>query len=137
MIEADIISRLQGTTALTTLLGGIGKIFYIQAGTTATMPWLLVEVSSGTPQRMGATKQQVTATARLILCIAQTSVTKGRQIMELAKDALQGLRGDATESKDLIVTCSDVTGYAGAGATAIFNLICTCKFMEDWGLQHI
>ena len=137
MIEKDIINILQGNTALTTALGGINKIFYIQAGTTATMPWLLVEVSSGTPQKMGASRQQVTATARLTLCIASTSAVKGRQIMELAKDALQGLRGDATESKDLEIRCSDVTSYAGVGSTDVFNLICTCKFMEDWVTQHI
>ena len=127
MIEADIISILQGNTNLTTALGGINKIFYIQAGTTATMPWLLVEVSSGTPQKMGANKQQVTATARLTLCIAHTSAVKGRQIMEYARDALQGLRGDATESKDLEVRCSDVTSYAGVGATDIFNLTCALR----------
>ena len=137
MIEADIIGILQGNTALTTALGGINKIFYIQAGTTATMPWLLVEVASGTPEKMGANKQQVTATARLTLAIAHTSAVKGRGIMETAKDALQGLRGDATESKDLEVRCSDVTSYAGVGSTDIFNLTCTCKFMEDWVTQHI
>jgi hypothetical protein len=57
--------------------------------------------------------------------------------MEYAKDALQGLRGDATESKDLEVRCSDVTSYAGVGGADIFNLTCTCKFMEDWVTQHI
>lgn len=137
MIEADIISILQSNSTITTALGGINKIFYIQPSTTATMPWLYVEASSGIPTKMGANKQQVTATVRITLGIAQVNVVKGRTIMENVKDTLQNLRGDATESKDLYITCSEITGYAGVGATALFSLICTCKFMEDWSTQHI
>ena len=137
MIEADIISILQGNTTITTALGGINKIFYIQPSTTTTMPYLSVEASAPIPLKMGANKQQVVATVRITLNIAQVNAVKGRTIMENVKDVLQGLRGDATESKDLFIACSDVTGYAGVGSTAVFNLICTCKFIEDWSLQHI
>ena len=137
MIEADIISILQGDTTITTALGGINKIFYIQPSTTTTMPYLSVEASAPTPVKMGAAKQQVTATVRLTLNIAQANAVKGRTIMENVKKKLQGLRGSATESKDLYITCSDVTGYAGVGATAVFTITCTCKFMEDWSTQHI
>jgi hypothetical protein len=137
MIEADVIGILQANTTITTALGGVAKIFYIQPSTTATMPWLFVEAAAPTPERMGASKQQVTATVRITMNIAQTSAVKGRGIMEDVKKALQGLRGDATESKDLFIQCSDITGYPGVGATAIFNIVCTCKFMEDWSTQHI
>jgi hypothetical protein len=137
MIESDIIGILQGNSTITTALGGITKIFYIQPSTTASMPYLSVEASAPIPAKMGALKQQVTATVRLTLAIAQTAAVKGRGIMEDVKDALQGLRGDATESKDLLIQCSDVTGYPGVGAVALFNLVCTCSFMETWSTKHL
>jgi hypothetical protein len=137
MIESDITAILQNNATIVSSLGGIDKICYIQPSAKMTMPWLVIEVSSGEPIKLSASRQQVTAVVRATLSISKPLAYKGRTIMEEVKNTLRGLRGDATESDDLYILCGEVTGYPGVGEVSIFNLICTCRYMEDWVTQHI
>lgn len=129
MIEKDVLQYLQSKTALTTKLGGVGKIMNVMPIATAKMPWLCIEVSGGTDDKMGASKQQELATMRIYVDAGATQMVQGREAIELAKGYLQDLRGDLYDTKDLYVKCGVISGYAGMDGSYRYSMTVTARFM--------
>jgi len=132
MIEKDILQYLQGISALTTKLGGVNKVVAIQAPSGLAMPWLIIEPSGGTRKRISANKLQEFNSVRVSVDCGAAQLAQGRAAMELARDALENLRGTLGDSKDIYIECGAISGYAGLYGAHRFSLTCDCKFTDDW-----
>jgi len=135
MIEKDVLQYLQSKVSLTTKLGGVGKIMNVQPIATAKMPWLCIEVSGGTDNKMGATKQQEMASMRIYVDAAATQMVVGREAIELAKAYLQDLRGDLYDTKDLHLKCGVISGYPGMDGSYRYSMTVTARFMVPYSVH--
>lgn len=133
MIEKEIMQYLQTITALTSKLGGVGKIFAIQATAEAKTPWLVVEASGGTRERISAHKLEEVAQVRISVEAGKDQMATGRTAIEYAKSAVENLRGTLGTATDIYITCSAISCFAGLSGIYRYTFSCSCKFVEPWG----
>ena len=141
MIEKVLLTYLQSTTItvcknLTTKLGGIGKIFVVQVPTydsTTKMPWLVIEPTGGTRERIGASKIEEVNSVRISVDAGATQLVLGRECAELAKKAVENYRGNLNGTggaTDIIITCSAITGFPGLNGCYRWQFSARCQWTE-------
>ena len=136
MIEKDIMQYLQNITELTTKLGGIQRIYCIQAPVNTSLPWLIVEPSGGPRTRISASKGEELHSVRIGFDAGPADWILGREVMEIVINHLDNFRGDMGDAKDLQITCNAVSGYPGLNGAYRYNLTCKCRFTYDWASVH-
>ena len=138
MIEKELLTYLQTSTipvckAVTDKQGGIGKIFVVQVPTydsTTKMPWLVIEPTGGTRERLGASNIEEVNNVRIGLDAGPTQMVLGRECIELAKKAIENYRGNLNGASDIIVTCSAITGFPGLNGCYRWQFNARCQWTE-------
>lgn len=131
MIEIDTLLYLKSYPSLIALLPAT-SIYNIQAPSTdVKMPWLVLEKTSGLRKRITHLKTEETAYIRITVDVGPSAVVKGRNIAEQALIALENYRGNMGDSKDIIVTCGAIRGYAGYSECYRYQFDVTIKLIED------
>jgi hypothetical protein len=138
VIEKELLTYLQKTTipsckALTTKLGGIGKIFVLQVPTTDTttkMPWLIIEPTGGTRTKISASKVEEVNNVRISVDCGPAQMVLGRESADLAKKAVENYRGTIGGATDIIVTCSAVSGWPGLNGCYRWQFTARCQWTE-------
>ena len=129
MIEKDVLLHLQNQAALTALVSN--KIYLIQAPQSGvTMPWLIVENTSGFRKQISQTKLEETAYLRLTVDCGPTQYTTGRDIIEVAKNSIENYRGLLNTANDAHITCGSVRGWAGLGGSYRYQVDVAIQFTE-------
>ena len=136
MIEKDLMQYLQKNTNLTTKLGGTGKIYSIQAPTSAVMPWLIIEPTGGSRDRIGATKGEAVNMVRIGVDAAPSQWITGREAIEYARVALENLRGTIGDASDIVITVGEISGYPGLNGAYRYSFSATCKYTYNWNTQQ-
>jgi len=140
VIEKELLTYLQSTTItvcknLTTKLGGIGKIFVVQVPTydsTTKMPWLVLEPTGGTRERIGASKVEEVNNVRISVDNGATQMAPGRECIELAKKAVENYRGNLNGASDISITCSAITGFPGLNGCYRWQFTARCQWTETY-----
>jgi hypothetical protein len=134
MIEQDIYSYLKQDTTLSGLLGGNTNVFLIQVPTTppVAMPWVIVEVTSGSRAQITPTKMEEIAFARISVDAGPNQIFKGRAIMEQCKKALENYRGKMATAQDAHVSIGVIRGWAGFGGVYRYQFDATVRSIETY-----
>lgn len=140
MIEKELLIYLQSPTivpckALTTKLGGIGKIFVLQVPTTDSttkMPWLVIEPTGGTRTKISATKVEEVNNVRVSVDCGPAQMVLGRECSDLAKKAVENYRGNMGGASDIMVTCSAVSGWPGLNGCYRWQFTARCQWTEAY-----
>lgn len=134
MIEKDVMSYLQTVTALTTKLGSANKIYVIQADSTATMPWLIIEpAGNGTRKKITVNKMEEVSTIRITVDVSPAKMLSGREIIKLAMTAMENYRGDMGDADDVVVSCGAIRGWASyTGSIYRWQFEARMKFTEPY-----
>ena len=136
MIEKDLMQYLQTKSQLTNTLGGTAKIYAIQAPTNAVMPWLILEPTGGSRERISATKGEATNSVRVGVDAAPSNWIKGRTAIEYAREELENLRGTLGDATDLTITVGEISGYPGLNGAYRYSFPAVCKYTYDWNTQR-
>jgi hypothetical protein len=129
MIEKDILLYLQGYTALTTLIGN--KMYIVQAPSTSVqMPWLIIENTAGQRNKIAQNLMEEIAYCRVSVDCGPAQAVAGRNIIEVAKTALENFRGLLNSANDAHVVCGSVRGWAGIGGAYRYQFDATIRFTE-------
>ena len=139
MIERDILFYLQSTASLVDKLGGISKIYAIQApqdadGEPVLMPWLIVEPAGGpTREKINATTMQERQTLRISVDADSANFLSAREAIDIAHGLLENYRGTLVTARDATVSCSPIRGWAGYKAnTYRWQFDAIVEFLEDY-----
>lgn len=131
MIERDLLTYLQGYSGLTSLIGN--KIYVIQAPQSGvSMPWVIIENTSGTRRRITQDKTEEMAYVRITVDSGPNQVVLGRNIAEKAKEAIENFRGALGLATDVEITCGSVRGWAGIGGAFRYQFDATARFIEPY-----
>ena len=138
MIERDILFYLQSSVTLTSLLGGVSKIFPILVpdqvdDAKVLMPWLVIEPAGGTRKKINATTMQERTTVRISVDADAGYLATSRDAVETAHLLLENYRGVLTTARDVVITCSPIRGWAGYSAgTYRWQFDAIVEFLEDY-----
>ena len=131
MIEKDILEYLQADTSLVTSLGGVSKIAVSEVKPGTVMPYLVIEASGGTRDKITFNKIEERNSIRITLYCAPDKFLLGRTSMERAKYLVENYRGDMGGADDMLITCSAVSGWASyQGGVYIFQFTARVRFTE-------
>ena len=129
MMEGDILNYLQTYPALIVLLPA-SKIFLGQAPSTAIMPWLVLEIFSGTRTRISKTKLEQRNTIRVTVDCGIANKVAGRNIIEQALQALDFYRGSIYSVKDIYTESGSVGLTVGLNSIHKYNFTSSMRFVE-------
>ena len=134
MLEKDMLAYLQSQTALTTLLGGVEKIVVAQTpvGSTMSLPWLIINVSSGTRKQITQSKIEVNAQIRITVECGAIQTVKGRSAIELALKAVEHIRGTFGDEQDCYITCSGVRSDMGVISVTRYQFDAQIRYTEAY-----
>lgn len=135
MILQDLYVYFKTDATLSGLLGSSDSIYRIQAPTitgTPKMPWVLMEVTSGSRTKISQTKMEEIAYARISVDAGPTQINKGMQIIERCQVMLENLRGVITTATDVHVTVGAIRGWAGFNEAYRYQFDATIRFTEDY-----
>lgn len=113
MIEQAIVTYLNRTPAVTSVLGG-EKVYYGRAPSTVKMPYVTVRNSGGMRERITHHYTDTEDTLTIYVDAAADKQFIGRDIAEAVKNALENYRGDMYPEEDLNIRCGsirDLDGY--------------------------
>ena len=134
MIEQDVYELFKEDTILSHLLGGNEKIFLIDVPTEdeSKVPWVVVEVTSGTRTQLVQTKMEEVSFLRISVDTSPDKLFVGRDIIERCKNILENYRGNLGNAADVHVTISAIRGWAGFGSTYRYQFDATVRFTETY-----
>ena len=141
MILQDLYVYFKTDATLSGLLGSSEPIYKIQAPTitgvgnppvSPRMPWVLLEVTSGSRTKISQTKMEEIAYARVSVDAGPTQINKGQQIIERCQVMLENLRGVITTATDVHVTVGAIRGWAGFNEAYRYQFDATIRFTEDY-----
>jgi hypothetical protein len=129
LIEKDVLLYLQGVSSLVSLLGN--KMYIIQAPQTGVqMPWLVIENTSGSRKQITQAKVEEIAYLRITVDAGPTQYKAARDMIEIAKNAIENYRGVFQTADDCHITCGSIRGWAGIGGAYRYQFDVTAKFTE-------
>ena len=136
MIEQDVKNYLCTVSGFASAFGktqsyvSVSGIFIIQAKTGTLMPYVIVENSEGTRVKAGAVKTDETDFVRITVDAGPAQLYKGRNIVQVAFDALENYRGIMGGAKDVICACSPIRGWAGTGGAYRYQFTANIRHLE-------
>jgi len=131
MIEKDLKLYYEGQSTLTSLIGN--KIYVIQAPqASVTMPWLVIENTSGSRIKIAQDLMEETAYLRVTVDTGPNQFVSGRNIIETAKNLIENYRGNMGSTNDLHITCGSIRGWAGIGGAYRFQFDIVARFTETY-----
>ena len=133
MIEQDIRTYLMADATISGLVGQ--KVYIIQAPTadpTPQLPWVIVEVTSGSRTKISQTKMEEISFARISVDAGPDQLFKGRATIERCKALLENYRGLMGNAADLKVTIGAIRGWAGFGGAYRYQFDATMRFLETY-----
>jgi hypothetical protein len=129
MISWDIQNYLATCSGLTALLPA-SKIFTIQAPTDTELPYLVVELSEGPREKIGAQLTEGRPYCRVTVDGGPASIKAAGAIAEKARSYLENYRGAMGNSNDVMITCSEVRGWAGTGGAFRYQFSVNARYTE-------
>jgi len=134
MIEQDIFAYFKQDATLSGYLGGNEKIYLIQVpeNPEPKMPWVVVEVTSGSRKKISQTKMEQIAFARISVDTGPTQAFMGRNIIERCKNLLENYRGNLQTASDVHITIGAVRGWAGFSGTYRYQFDATVRSTETY-----
>jgi hypothetical protein len=140
VIEKELLIYLQSTTItvcknLANKLGGIGKIFVLQVPTTDTttkMPWLIIEPTGGSRDKISPSKVEEVNNVRISVDCGPSQMVLGRDCIELAKKAVENYRGLLESANDISITCSAISGWPGLNGCYRWQFVARCQWIETY-----
>ncbi len=134
MILEDVTTYLKGYAALTSISGislfSANKIYPIQVPNGVPMPYLIVEVSEGSRERIAAQMTGGEAMIRITVDGGPNQNVMAGRIVETARRALENFRGLMGGTNDLFLTCSEIRGWAGMAGTYRYQFNVTGRYVE-------
>jgi hypothetical protein len=132
MIEQDIYAYLLADTVLSGYLGAPTNVFLIQAPTLnePEMPWVIVEVTSGSRNKISQTLMEETAYVRISVDSGLAQAFIGRHAIERCKVLLENYRGRLTTAADAVSSISAIRGWAGFNGAYRYQFDATVRFTE-------
>jgi hypothetical protein len=134
MILEDVVTYLKGYAALTTISGvaafSAAKIFPIQAPTGTVMPYMIVEVSEGSREKMAAQSTVSHPMIRITVDGGPNQNVAAGKIIGMARKALENYRGLMGGTSDLFLTCSEIRGWAGMSGSYRYMMNVNGRYVE-------
>ena len=134
MIEQDVYIYLKNDATLNALLGATGNVFLMEAPTVGNvlMPWVIVEVTSGSRTKISQLKMEEIAYVRVSVDAGPAQAFKGRDAIERCKVLLENYRGLLSTAIDTSVSIGAIRGWAGFGGAYRYQFDATVRFTEDY-----
>ncbi len=132
MIEQDVYTYLRSDTTLSGFLGAPNNIFIIQVPTInePEMPWVVVEVTSGSRTKISQTAMEELAYVRVSVDAGPNQAFRGRKAIERCKVLLENYRGRMATAVDTSVSIGAIRGWAGMAGANRYQFDAIIRFTE-------
>lgn len=132
MIEEAVLRYLRSDTELVSLLGTSAQIDVGQVAQTEKMPWLIINVSVGTRDKISQTKTEQRSTLRITVHGGPQHKVKAKSIAEKALRLLENYRGAMYSLDDVHITCNAINGNSGFGNSIQYQFLASVRFTEAY-----
>jgi hypothetical protein len=134
MIEQDVYVYLKNDATLNALLGATGNVFIMEAPTIGDilMPWVIVEVTSGSRTKISQNKMEEIAYVRVSVDAGPAQAFVGRNAVERCKVLLENYRGCLSTAMDTSVSIGAIRGWAGFGGAYRYQFDAIVRFTEAY-----
>lgn len=132
MIEQDVYTYFRSDATLSGYLGAPSNIFIIQAPSVnePEMPWVVVEVTSGSRTKISQTLMEELAYVRVSVDAGAHQAFRGRNAIERCKVLLENYRGRMATAIDTAVSIGAIRGWAGLGGAYRYQFDAIIRYTE-------
>ena len=130
MLEESLLRYFRNNAELVALVGSKPQIDIGQVVSTEKLPWIAIEVSSGTRNKMSFNKMEQRSTIRVTVNGGPQHKVLCKSIAEKALRLLENYRGGLYDMDDVYVTCSAINGISGLGNSIRYQFLATMRFTD-------